>query len=70
MSEKIQGIEEVLEKTRRATCGRCGGSWTPRVEQPRYCPLCGSAAWNIPYKRKEYQELSALRKQNQQKEPA
>ncbi len=27
------------------TCKRCGWTWTPRAEHPRYCPACKSPKW-------------------------
>jgi len=29
-------------------CGRCGGSWSKRVDNPKRCPLCTSPYWNRP----------------------
>jgi len=31
-------------------CLRCGHEWIPRQEEPRQCPKCGSAKWDIPKK--------------------
>jgi len=29
-------------------CLRCGGSWKPRVENPRMCPICKTPYWDVP----------------------
>ena len=29
----------------RYTCGKCGHSWVPRVEDPDLCPKCKSRHW-------------------------
>jgi hypothetical protein len=31
-------------------CCRCGYHWTPRMADPKCCPLCRSAYWNRPPK--------------------
>lgn len=38
----------------RYTCAKCAHTWLGRVEhEPRRCPNCKSATWQLPYKRKE-----------------
>ncbi len=31
-----------------ARCLRCGFEWLPRVPNPKRCPHCVSALWNVP----------------------
>lgn len=35
-------------------CERCGHKWVPRKSdnEPRVCPKCKSAWWNVPKKKK------------------
>ena len=35
-----------LITVQRATCGRCGHEWQPRVENPVACPRCKNPNWN------------------------
>jgi len=32
------------------SCLRCGHEWEPKLEEPRQCPKCKSAYWNVPKK--------------------
>ena len=34
-----------LVKVQRATCGKCGHEWQPRVEKPVACPRCKNNKW-------------------------
>lgn len=36
-------------------CKRCGARWTPRVPDPRQCPVCKSPHWRTPpkYRRRD-----------------
>jgi predicted Zn-ribbon and HTH transcriptional regulator len=29
-------------------CLRCGWEWVPRLEDPRLCPHCKTAYWDVP----------------------
>jgi hypothetical protein len=44
-------------------CDRCGHEWIPRggsEEEPRLCPKCHSAYWNVPKKAKmDYEHFKA-----------
>jgi len=44
-------------------CDRCGHEWIPRggsEEEPRLCPKCHSAYWNVPKKAKmDYEDFRA-----------
>lgn len=42
-------MEELLPKE---TCKRCGHTWIKRVVNPRVCPKCQSAYWNVDRTRK------------------
>ena len=35
-------------RIRKLTCRRCGHSWAPRQNNPRQCPRCKSAYWDVP----------------------
>lgn len=43
--------EEEKQPRQPVTCLRCGWIWTPRVDNPRWCPKCNSPYWNKPRQR-------------------
>lgn len=39
-------------KLNKTKCLRCEHEWVPRVSEPRTCPKCKAAYWDVP-RRKE-----------------
>ncbi|MEE9364809.1 MAG: hypothetical protein V3U92_19585 [Cellulophaga sp.] len=35
-----------MKELSKLICKRCGHSWIPRVENPKWCPYCKSPYWN------------------------
>ena len=57
LSEKL-GVFDTRENY---TCKRCSRSWFARVNDPKYCPMCKSPAWNTPpVSRAMYEGLTEL----------
>ena len=48
VNDKVSSMTEepILSK---ATCKRCGHTWTKRVIKPVRCPKCQSPYWDIDY---------------------
>jgi len=47
-----QPVRQLAVTIPRYTCQKCLWAWSPRVENPKVCPRCRTAAWREPKKEK------------------
>lgn len=51
INKVVEAVEGALQEpisSPQSECLRCGHKWTPKVVNPRVCPMCRSAYWDRP----------------------